>query len=150
MWTIASCFVAAIVSALLPWVNAELMLLAVAAPLTSLSDLSGVVLAVTAGQVIGKSGLYWVARRTSCTTLNGRFGEAIDRWRVVCESRHRSTQTIMTLSAIFGLPPFYLTTLAAAAMRVGFARFLIAAIIGRLLHFAAVALAPFMIHAWAR
>jgi uncharacterized membrane protein YdjX (TVP38/TMEM64 family) len=126
------------------------MLLAVAAPLTSLSDLSGLVLAVTAGQVIGKSALYWVARRTSRTTLNGRFGEAVDRWRVVCESRHRSTQTMMTLSAVFGLPPFYLTTLAAAAMGVGFARFLVAAIIGRLLHFTAVALAPFIIHAWAR
>ena len=150
MWTIASCFIAAIVSALLPWVNAELMLLAVAAPLTSFSDVSGVVLAITAGQVIGKSGLYWIARRTSRPTLNGRFGEAVDRWRVVCESRHRSMQTMMTLSAVFGLPPFYLTTLAAAALGVGFARFLVAASIGRLLHFAAVALAPFLIHAWAR
>jgi hypothetical protein len=31
---------------------------------------------------------------------------------------------------------------------VGFDRFLMAAIVGRLLHFAAVALVPFMIRAW--
>ena len=147
MATFASCFAAAIVSALLPWVNAELMLLAVAAPLTSLSELSGVVLAVTAGQVIGKSGIYWVARRTSPTTLNGRIGKAVDRWRVACDSRHRSTQTMMTLSAVFGLPPFYVTTLAAGALRVDFVRFLAAAVVGRLVHFSAVGLAPLIIQA---
>jgi membrane protein YqaA with SNARE-associated domain len=147
MWTIASCFVAAIVSALLPWVNAELMLLAVAAPLTSFGDLSGVVLAVTAGQVIGKSGLYWIARQTSPTAPSGRLGKAVDRWRAACDSRHRSTQTMMTLSAIFGLPPFYVTTLAAGALRVDFVRFLVAAVVGRLVHFSAVGLAPLIIQA---
>jgi membrane protein YqaA with SNARE-associated domain len=147
MWTIATCFVAAIVSALLPWVNAELMLLAVAAPLTSVSDVSGVVLAVTVGQVIGKSGLYWMARQTSLVAPNGRCGKAIDRWRVACDSRHRSTQTMLTCSAIFGLPPFYVTTVAAGALRVDFVRFLVAAVFGRLVHFSAVGLAPLLIHA---
>jgi membrane protein YqaA with SNARE-associated domain len=148
MWTIASCFVVAIVSALLPWVNAELMLLAVAAPLTSVADLLVVVLAVTAGQVCGKSALYWIARRTSSNATNGRFGRAVDRWREACDTRQRSAQTMMMLSAVFGLPPFYVTTVAAGALRVGFDRFLMAAIVGRLLHFAAVALVPFMIRAW--
>lgn len=147
MWMIASCFGVAIVSALLPWVNAELMLLAVAAPLTSFSDLSGVVLAMTAGQVIGKIGLYWIARQTAHTTPNGRFGKAVDRWRVACDSRHRSTQTMMTLSAVFGLPPFYVTTVAAGALQVDFGRFLVAAVVGRLVHFSAVGLAPLLIHA---
>ena len=147
MWTIASCFVLAIVSALLPWVSAELMLVAVAAPLTSLSELSGVVLAITAGQVLGKSGLYWMARRMSRSAPNGRFGRAVDRWRVACDSRRRSTQTMMTLSAIFGLPPFYVTTVAAGALRVGFVRFLVAAVFGRLVHFSAVGLAPLLLQA---
>ena len=145
MWMIESCFVAAIVSALLPWVNAELMLLAVAAPLTSLGELSGVVLAITAGQVLGKSGLYWMARQMSRSTPNGRFARAVDRWRVAGDSRHRSTQTMMTLSAIFGLPPFYVTTIAAGALRVSFGRFLMAAVVGRLVHFSAVGLAPLII-----
>jgi membrane protein YqaA with SNARE-associated domain len=148
MWMIASCFVAAIVSALLPWVNAELMLVAVAGRLTSFSELSAVVLAITAGQVLGKSGLYWIARQTSHTAPNGRFGRAVARWRVACDSRHhRSTQTMMTLSAVFGLPPFYVTTVAAGALRVHFGRFLVAAVVGRLVHFSAIGLAPLLIHA---
>jgi membrane protein YqaA with SNARE-associated domain len=48
---------------------------------------------------------------------------------------------------VFGLPPFYVTTVAAGVMRVSFVRFLIAAIFGRLVHFSAVALAPLVIHA---
>lgn len=147
MWTIASCFVFAIISALLPWVNAELMLLMVAAPLTSAADLLAVVLAVTAGQVGGKSALYWIARRSSWRTSTGKIGRAVDRWRLSIQQRQRSAQTMMMLSAIFGLPPFYVTTVAAGALRVNFARFLAAAIAGRLLHFSAVAFAPLAIHA---
>ena len=54
---------------------------------------------------------------------------------------------MMTLSAIFGLPPFYVTTVAAGALRVDFVRFLLAAIFGRLLHFGVVALVPVAFHA---
>ena len=145
MWTVASCFVAAVVSALLPWVNAELMLLAVAAPLTSVGDLLPIVLAVTAGQVSGKSALYWIARRTFASAPHGRFARAVDRWRNACQSRQRSTEAMMTLSAIFGLPPFYVTTVAAGALRVSFVRFLVVAIFGRLVHFGLVALAPALV-----
>ena len=147
MWTIASCFIAAIVSALLPWVNAELMLLAVAAPLTSVGELVPVVLVVTAGQVSGKSALYWIARRAFASAPHGRFARAVERWREACESRQRSAEAMMTLSAIFGLPPFYVTTVAAGALQVSFARFLVAAIFGRLVHFSVVALARVAIHA---
>jgi membrane protein YqaA with SNARE-associated domain len=147
MWTLAACFALAIVSALLPWVNAELMLLAVAAPMTSIADLLALVLAVTAGQVSGKAALYWIARRATSQSPSGRIGRAVGRWREACDRRQRSTQTMMTMSAIFGLPPFYVTTVAAGALRVDFARFLIAAIFGRFLHFSAVALAPLAFHA---
>ena len=147
MWTIASCFAVAVVSALLPWVNAELMLLAVAAPLTSIPDLLAVILAVTAGQVSGKSALYWIARRTSSSAPSGRFANAVGCWRKASNKRQRSTQTLMMLSAIFGLPPFYVTTVAAGALRVGFIRFLVAAVFGRLVHFSAVGLTPLLIHA---
>lgn len=147
MWTLAASFGLAMVSAVLPWVNAELMLLAVAAPMRSNTDVLALVLAVTAGQVCGKAALYWIARRAAWRSPEGRVSRAVGRWREACERRQRSTQTMMTLSAIFGLPPFYVTTVAAGALRVDFARFLIAAIVGRLVHFSAVALAPLAIHA---
>ena len=148
MWTLASCFALAIASALFPWVNAELLLLAVAAPMQSTADVFAVVIAVTAGQVSGKSALFWIARGAARERPNGRLASAIGRWRDACEQRRRSAQTMMTLSAIFGVPPFYVTTVAAGAMKVGFGRFLVAAIVGRFVHFGAVALAPLVAHAW--
>ena len=47
--------------------------------------------------------------------------------------------------AVFGLPPFYVTTLAAGSMKIGFGQFLQAAVIGRLLHFGVIAVAPSVI-----
>jgi membrane protein YqaA with SNARE-associated domain len=149
MGTVLTCFALAIVSALLPWVNAELMLLAVAAPMTSAMDLAVIVMAVTAGQVSGKGALYWIARRTPHSPT-GRFGRAVERWRVACDKRAASAQTMMLVSAMFGVPPFFATTVAAGALKIDFGRFLGAAIVGRLLHFSGVALAPLLVHAYFR
>jgi membrane protein YqaA with SNARE-associated domain len=146
MWTVLTCFALAIVSALLPWVNAEVLLLAVAAPMTSAIDLAVIVVAVTAGQVSGKGALYWIARRVPHSPT-GHFGRAVDRWRVACAARPSSAQTMMLVSAIFGVPPFYATTVAAGALKINFGRFLSAAIVGRLLHFSGIALAPVLLHA---
>ena len=149
MWTLLACFGIAIVSALLPWVNAELMLLAVAVPLTSAVDLLILVLAVTAGQVSGKGALYWIARRIPHAP-SGRFGRAVERWRAACDKRPGSAQTVMLVSATIGLPPFYATTVAAGALRINFGRFLATAVVGRLLHFGGIALAPLLVHALLR
>lgn len=149
MWTILTCFALAIVSAVLPWVNAEIVLLAAVAPLTSLVDLLSIVMVVTAGQVGGKSALYWIARRAPHAP-SGRFGRAVERWRVACDKRPASAQTMMLLSAIFGVPPFYATTVAAGALRINFGRFLAAAIVGRLVHFGGVAMAPLLLRAYFR
>ena len=48
-------------------------------------------------------------------------------------------------SVVFGLPPFYVTTLAAGAMKIRFGQFLQAAVLGRLLHFGVIAVAPSVI-----
>jgi membrane protein YqaA with SNARE-associated domain len=49
---------------------------------------------------------------------------------------------VILASATFGFPPFYLTTLVAGALRIGFGTFLAAGFLGRLLHFGAIAMAP--------
>jgi membrane protein YqaA with SNARE-associated domain len=48
------------------------------------------------------------------------------------------------------VPPFFATTVAAGALKIDFGRFLGAAIVGRLLHFSGVALAPLLVHAYFR
>lgn len=140
-WLALACFGLAIASALLPWINAELVLLAVAGPLTSPTGLLVVVLAVTAGQVGGKSALYWLARRARLPR-SPRVGRAIEHWRHTYERRPIAALAVILASATFGFPPLYLTTLVAGTLRIGFGRFLAAGLLGRLLHFGAIALAP--------
>jgi membrane protein YqaA with SNARE-associated domain len=117
------------------------MLLAVAGPLTSRAGLLVAVLGVTAGQVTGKCALYCLARRAQ-TPQSARVGRAIERWRDRYERRPIAALAVILASATFGLPPFYLTTLVAGALRIGFGAFLPAGLIGRLLHFGAIAMVP--------
>lgn len=140
-WVALVCFGLAMASALLPWINAELMLLAVAGPLTSPTGLLVVVLAVTAGQISGKSALYWLARRARLPQP-ARVGRAIERWRHTYERRPIAALAVILASATFGCPPFYLTTLVAGALRIGFGTFLAVGLLGRLLHFGAIAVIP--------
>ena len=141
MTSIAACFGLAMASAVLPWLNGEIVLLAFVAHVTAAADVAWLVGAATAGQVSGKSALYWMARRTPHSP-DGRVGLAVARWRRTCTDRPRSVLTTMMVSATFGLPPFYLTTLVAGALQIRFIRFLQIAVCGRLLHFGVVALAP--------
>ncbi len=58
-----SCFGLSVVSALLPWVNCEVLLLVAWPPSPAPPfDLANLVLLTTAGQMAGKCGLYWAGR----------------------------------------------------------------------------------------
>lgn len=136
-----SSFALAVVSAIVPWVNGELVLLSYVAQTTSTADLSQIVIAVTAGQVSGKSVLYWLARRARRLPPPA-VEAAIARWRDRLARRPLAGLATMFASATFGVPPLYLTTLAAGSLVVEFGAFLAVVVCGRLLHFGAIALAP--------
>jgi membrane protein YqaA with SNARE-associated domain len=146
---IAAVFGLAVASAVLPWVNAELMLLTVAAPITSTTVLLIAVLAVTVGQVCGKSALYWLVR-CARLPLPARLDPTISRWRRRQEQRPAATFAMMLVSATFGMPPFYLATLASGVLRIAFGTFLAAALLGRLLHFGVIAAVPGLVGGWLR
>jgi membrane protein YqaA with SNARE-associated domain len=139
--TLLASFALAVVSAIVPWVNGELILLAFTAPATAATDLAAVVVAVTAGQVTGKSALYWLARRAQRLPPR-RVDAAIDRWREQAARRPLAGLATMFASATFGVPPLYITTLAAGSLMVEFGSFLAIIVVGRLLHFGAIALTP--------
>jgi membrane protein YqaA with SNARE-associated domain len=134
-------FALAVVSAIVPWVNGELVLLSFVAPTTSTPDLSQIVIAVTAGQVSGKSVLYWLARRARRLPPL-KVEAAMARWRDQVARRPLAGLATMFASATFGVPPLYLTTLVAGSLMVDFGAFLAVIVSGRLLHFGAIALVP--------
>lgn len=143
--TVAGYYTLAIVTAVVPWVNAEVVMLS-AVPLAATSwQLAALVTAVSLGQMTGKSALYWASRRTDPASHWPRWQRAIERWRTRFAGRPVAAIALLFVSALVGVPPFFAVTLAAGGVRVAFVWFLAAGTIGRVLHFALVALAPHLL-----
>lgn len=140
-WVGLVCFGLAIASALVPWISAELIVLAAAGSLASPAGLMVVVLGVTAGQVAGKSAIYWLAR-SARRPPSALVSRAVARCRDKYERRPVAAVGVMFASATVGLPPFYLTSLVAGSLKIDFGTFLAVGMCGRLLHFGALAAAP--------
>ncbi|MGH9256994.1 MAG: VTT domain-containing protein [Vicinamibacterales bacterium] len=131
----------AIVSAVLPWVNAELLMISAIPLAGSRGGLVALVVAVSAGQMTGKAFMYW-ASRTSTRPHSPRVQGAVDRWRARLQQRPRSVLAVTFLSALVGIPPFFVVSVVAGALGMAFPRFLAVGTAGRVMHFAVVACVP--------
>jgi membrane protein YqaA with SNARE-associated domain len=128
----------AVVSSLVPFVNAELLLIGLAVASPAAAPLLVVVMA--AGQMVGKSVLFLGGGRLTRSTVESRLA----RWRL--DSRTRRTRApLIAISAFTGLPPFYLVSIAAPALGVSFRTFLAVGLAGRLLRFGALVALPQLI-----
>lgn len=118
----------ALVSSLVPLVNAELLLLGLSLATPAAAPLLVVVTA--AGQMVGKSALFLTGGRLTRSALESRLA----RWRLDGRTS-RAGAPLIGLSAFAGLPPFYLVSVAAPALGVRFRTFLVVGLAGRLLRF---------------
>jgi membrane protein YqaA with SNARE-associated domain len=134
-------FALAMVSAVVPWVNAEVVMLSAVPLAGSNAQLAGLVGLVTLGQMTGKSIMYWASRMAAGRRVP-RLQAAIDRWRDRFRDRPASAFGVMFLSSVVGFPPFYVVSMVAGALNVAFASFFAIGCIGRLIHFTLVAFAP--------
>jgi membrane protein YqaA with SNARE-associated domain len=143
VWIHVWCYLLTFVSAIVPWVNGELAVLSLAALVDSPADLASLALVASAGQMTGKSVLYWAARgaakqpRIQATRL--------ERWRLRFERHPLSAIVIMLVSATIGVPPFYLLTLVAGAMKMNFGGFLAVGTCGRVVHFMLIVFVPHLV-----
>ena len=140
-WIVAVYYPLAVTSAVLPWVNAELLMLSAVPLAENPSGLATLVCVVTAGQMTGKGAMFWIAR-LSQGSRRGRFESILGRWQTRLVRRPRSTVAVVLVSAVVGLPPFYVVSMAAGALGVAFGRFLAIGSLGRLIHFGAIAFVP--------
>ena len=140
-WVQSSCFGLSVVSALVPWVNAEAILLAFAASARSRHGLVALVLVTTAGQMLGKWILYCVSRGASRRQMRGHDAR-VDRWRRRLERSPRRALALVFVSSAVGVPPFYVVTMVAGICRIGVAGFLGAGTAGRLVRFGALVAVP--------
>ncbi len=135
-----SCFGLSVLSALVPWFNGELILLAHAVALRSPIDLMALATVAAAGQMGGKCVLYWLGVQTGRLAVS-RDGR-VDRWAGLLGTRGTRAAAIVFVSSVVGIPPLYLTTIAAGTVRMAFPRFFGAAGAGRVIRFGALVFCP--------
>jgi membrane protein YqaA with SNARE-associated domain len=123
-----------VVSAFVPLVNAELLLLALVVAAPASAPLLVVVMA--AGQMVGKAVLFVGGERLARGALGGRMA----RWRL--DRYGRLGGPIVALSATVGLPPFYLVAIGGSALGVRLRTFLLLGFAGRVLRFGALVCIP--------
>jgi len=132
-------FMVALIGGFVPLVNVELYLVGVAAAVPD-AAWAPVVLAAALGQVAAKCVLYGLGAG-ALRVPRGRAGAV-----AACVARLRAAgpaaRAIVFSSALLGLPPYYVTSLAAGALRLELPGFVALGLTGRVLRFAAVFLAP--------
>jgi membrane protein YqaA with SNARE-associated domain len=133
-WACLGCFGGTMVSAIVPWVSAEVLMLSLPALTPSPYELGVLVVIGTLGQMLGKCVLYWTARRTPVRRIGGRAA-AIVRWSSRFMDRPGRATGVVLVSSCLGLPPFFAITMVAGAMKMNFSSFVAAGTMGRLVHF---------------
>jgi membrane protein YqaA with SNARE-associated domain len=135
----AATFAFAFVSGIIPFVlNIELYLLAVAA-LTD-APLVPIVGLATAGQTIAKLILYFVGK--GALNIKWVKKSAASKAAGAFAKRPGSGLGIVALSAVVGFPPLYGVALIAGTLRLPVVAFTVLIVIGRLIRFGGIYLAP--------
>jgi membrane protein YqaA with SNARE-associated domain len=132
--------IASVLSGLVPVVNGEIYL--VAAILLARDPGVGLALALimAVGQMIAKIVLYHAARGAGQLGRSTRFGDKLERARQLVERWQGKPLTLLFVSSVTGLPPFYLVSLLAGLVGIRFGTFLLLGLAGRAIRFVALAL----------
>ena len=137
-----SCFALSIVSALVPWVNGEILLLSLASVAPSTAARITLVFLASCGQMAGKCVLYWTARGAR-QTRESRWGEKLDHWANRFNTRPSRQLALVFISSTVGIPPFYVISILAGASRLDFKSFQVVGLCGRLVRFGLLVAIPY-------
>lgn len=147
----------AVVSALVPVVNAELYLVGLMARQPQLAWwLVG--LTAAAGQMVGKLVYYYAGRgtltlparlrRRSERAGTGRWSRRLTRFQELCQHRPVWTAGVLLTSAALGVPPYLAIAVLAGVGRVPLATFVVTGLLGRFARFGAIAASPGLLSTW--
>lgn len=133
-------FVFCVLSGLLPFMNSEVFLLYVGSTATP-ADLVPLAVLAALGQMCAKSLLY-LGGRGVLKIPAGRHQPRIDALRTRLSGRRGTAAGLTFVSALTGLPPFYVLSVLAGTLGWPFAGFVLCGTAGRGLRFAAVLFLP--------
>ena len=138
-----------VTSAVIPWVNAEAIVVALPAIAHSPTELVALVIVVTIGQMAGKCVVYVAGRRalalndrsesTGTRIGTAKMSERLARWQARAAASPSVAIALVAFSSVVGIPPFYVMSAIAGAVRMNLAWFLAAGTAGRLVRFGALA-----------
>lgn len=136
-------FVVALISGVFPLVNSELALVGVALGGTAVPQLLVLALLAALGQTVTHSTLYLSARGLTSVgeQRRERLRARIERGRAVVARWGTKTTLLLFSSATLGLPPMMLVAVVAGALGIRFRTFVLVGLAGRVLRFAAIAVA---------
>ena len=131
-------YLVCLLAGLIPLINAEVYLVGVTLwAVESPAPLPAIVLLAALGQMTAKLILYYAA--LGAMELPGERQQArIAKARAKIEKWRAKPKWVLAVSSTTGLPPFYLVSLAAGALRIRLRTFLTIGMIGRVVHFAVV------------
>jgi membrane protein YqaA with SNARE-associated domain len=137
----AGSFVVAVISGIVPVVNAELYLIGVVLALGRTSEALVLAVIVALGQMISKATLYQAALGATCVgrRKSAKLDAKITRAREYAERWKTKPLSVTFVSATAGLPPLYLVSLVAGLLGVRFRAFVAVGFAGRTLRFATIA-----------
>lgn len=136
----AGTLVVGVLSGLVPIINGEVFLVAMVLLTGQVWPAIALALLVAIGQMIAKVILWKMASTATEAGRDTRLGKKIAQARTKIEKWKEKPLAVTFISALTGLPPFYIVTLLAAALGVRFRTFLILGIIGRVVRFVVIAL----------
>jgi membrane protein YqaA with SNARE-associated domain len=134
-------FAVGLVSGLVPALNTEAYLLMIVA-LAPRGVVVPAVVFVTLGQMLAKALLYLAGSGALGSRFLSARGERLAGLERRLASMRTGAAAVLFSSALTGIPPFYLVSVAAGSLRYSLARFLLVGGSGRLLRFAAIVALP--------
>ena len=129
-------FLYGIVAGLVPFVvPAEILLFGIAAKYTDWRVLAACAVLTAAGQMVAKVTLYYGARG-AIARATGKRKAQIDRVHARLDRWKDKPLVLLFISATVGLPPFYVISLLAGALKIRLRAFLTIGMAGRVIRFA--------------
>jgi len=136
-------FLFSLAGGIIPVLNVEAYLLSISALMPG-STMVPVVVAASAGQMAAKSLLYLSGRGLLRLPLR-TAREGVERLAARLANYQGGSNTLVLVSAVIGIPPFYGVSVAAGALRLRFVAFFVVGSLGRAARFAVVFLLPRMV-----
>lgn len=133
-------FVVGFVSGLVPFVNSEIYLVAISS-VVARPALVPIALLTSLGQLFAKTILFYAGRGVFRIKM-GRYETKVEAVREKFERWKNKTDLLILLSATVGLPPFYVVSFVAGALKLNFPKFFITGFVGRSIRFAAIVYFP--------